>query len=88
MVMDADSTIAPEFLEVALGLLESDRDLIAVGGLFYGERAAAGRPVPAQRVHPLPAGRGRKLEPGVRPDRDRVGDPRLRAARGGAGPGP
>jgi cellulose synthase/poly-beta-1,6-N-acetylglucosamine synthase-like glycosyltransferase len=37
MVMDADSTIAPEFLEVALGLLEGDRDLIAVGGLFYGE---------------------------------------------------
>ena len=37
MVMDADSTLAPEFLEVALGLLESDRYLIAVGGLFYGE---------------------------------------------------
>ena len=37
MVMDADSTIAPEFLEVGLGLLEGDRDLIAVGGLFYGE---------------------------------------------------
>ena len=40
MVMDADSTIAPEFMEVALGLLESDRDLIAVGGLFYGEDGA------------------------------------------------
>ncbi len=37
MVMDADSTIAPEFLEVALGLLERDRNLMAVGGLFYGE---------------------------------------------------
>jgi cellulose synthase/poly-beta-1,6-N-acetylglucosamine synthase-like glycosyltransferase len=37
MVMDADSTLSPEFLEVAIGLLEEDRDLIAVGGLFYGE---------------------------------------------------
>ena len=37
MVMDADSTISPDFLEVALGLLEEDPDLIAVGGLFYGE---------------------------------------------------
>ena len=35
--MDADSTITPDFLEVALGLLEEDQDLIAVGGLFYGE---------------------------------------------------
>ena len=37
LVMDADSTIAPDFLEVALGLLEEDEDLVAVGGLFYGE---------------------------------------------------
>ena len=37
MVMDADSTLAPEFLEVALGLMEGDADLVAVGGLFYGE---------------------------------------------------
>jgi cellulose synthase/poly-beta-1,6-N-acetylglucosamine synthase-like glycosyltransferase len=37
MVMDADSTLAPEFLEVGLGLMEGDRDLVAVGGLFYGE---------------------------------------------------
>ncbi len=37
MVMDADSTISREFLEVALGLLEDEPDLIAVGGLFYGE---------------------------------------------------
>ncbi|MET0998147.1 MAG: glycosyltransferase family 2 protein [Marmoricola sp.] len=37
MVMDADSTIAPEFIETALGLLEQDPDLIAVGGLFFGE---------------------------------------------------
>ncbi len=37
LVMDADSTIEPEFLEVALGLLDGDPSLIAVGGLFYGE---------------------------------------------------
>jgi len=37
MVMDADSFIVPEFLETALGRLEADADLIAVGGLFYGE---------------------------------------------------
>ena len=37
LVMDADSTINSDFLEVALGLLESDEDLIAVGGLFYGD---------------------------------------------------
>ena len=37
MVMDADSTISPDFLETALGLLEDDADLMAVGGLFFGE---------------------------------------------------
>jgi len=37
MVMDADSTISADFLEVAVGLLEDDPDLIAVGGLFYGD---------------------------------------------------
>ena len=37
LVMDADSTINPDFIEVALGLLEHDPDLIAVGGLFYGD---------------------------------------------------
>lgn len=37
LVMDADSTLSASFLEVALGLLEDDPDLIAVGGLFYGE---------------------------------------------------
>ena len=37
LVMDADSTLAPEYLEVALGLMEADRHLIAVGGLFFGE---------------------------------------------------
>ncbi|MET1059856.1 MAG: glycosyltransferase family 2 protein, partial [Nocardioides sp.] len=37
LVMDADSTISDEYLEVGLGLLEADEDLMAVGGLFYGE---------------------------------------------------
>ena len=41
LVMDADSTLSDNFLEVALGLLEDDPDLIAVGGLFYGD--AGGR---------------------------------------------
>jgi len=35
--MDADSVIVPEFLQTAMGRLESDPDLIAVGGVFYGE---------------------------------------------------
>ena len=39
MVMDADSTISVDFLEVALGLLERE-DLMAVGGLFFGEDGA------------------------------------------------
>ncbi|GIG22698.1 hypothetical protein Cch01nite_34220 [Cellulomonas chitinilytica] len=37
LVMDADSTITPDFLETAVGLLEDDPDLMAVGGLFSGE---------------------------------------------------
>ena len=37
MVMDADSILVPEFLETAMGRLEADPDLIAVGGVFYGE---------------------------------------------------
>jgi cellulose synthase/poly-beta-1,6-N-acetylglucosamine synthase-like glycosyltransferase len=37
LVMDADSTIATDYLAVALGLLEEDPDLMAVSGLFYGE---------------------------------------------------
>jgi cellulose synthase/poly-beta-1,6-N-acetylglucosamine synthase-like glycosyltransferase len=37
MVMDADSVIVPEFLETAMGRLDADPDLIAVGGVFYGE---------------------------------------------------
>ena len=37
LVMDADSVIVPEFLETAMGRLETDPDLIAVGGVFYGE---------------------------------------------------
>jgi len=38
MMMDADSVIGPEFLSTAMGRLEADRDLMAVGGVFYGER--------------------------------------------------
>jgi cellulose synthase/poly-beta-1,6-N-acetylglucosamine synthase-like glycosyltransferase len=37
MVMDADSVITPEFLHTAMGRLEADPALIAVGGVFYGE---------------------------------------------------
>ncbi len=40
MVMDADSVIVPEFLETAMGRLEEDPDLIAVGGVFYGEHGS------------------------------------------------
>lgn len=40
MVMDADSTLSPRFLEVALGRLRDDPDLMAVGGVFYGEPGA------------------------------------------------
>ncbi|MGY4643681.1 glycosyltransferase family 2 protein [Cellulomonas sp. URHB0016] len=40
LVMDADSTIGPDFLSAAVGLLEEDRDLMAVGGLFSGEEGA------------------------------------------------
>ena len=40
MVMDADSVIVPGFLETAMGRLEADPDLIAVGGVFYGEGGA------------------------------------------------
>ena len=40
MVMDADSVIVPEFLETAMGRLEADPDLMAVGGVFYGEDGA------------------------------------------------
>jgi len=37
MIMDADSVIVPEFLATAMGRMEEDPDLIAVGGVFYGE---------------------------------------------------
>ncbi len=40
MVMDADSAIVPEFLETALGRMDADPDLIAVGGVFYGEQGS------------------------------------------------
>jgi cellulose synthase/poly-beta-1,6-N-acetylglucosamine synthase-like glycosyltransferase len=37
MIMDADSVIVPGFLQTAMARLEADPDLIAVGGVFYGE---------------------------------------------------
>jgi cellulose synthase/poly-beta-1,6-N-acetylglucosamine synthase-like glycosyltransferase len=40
MVMDADSSIVPDFLSIAMGRLEADPDLIAVGGVFYGEQGS------------------------------------------------
>jgi cellulose synthase/poly-beta-1,6-N-acetylglucosamine synthase-like glycosyltransferase len=40
MIMDADSVIVPEFLQTAMGRLEADPDLIAVGGVFYGEEGS------------------------------------------------
>jgi poly-beta-1,6-N-acetyl-D-glucosamine synthase len=40
MIMDADSVIVPEFLQTAMGRLEADPELIAVGGVFYGEEGS------------------------------------------------
>ncbi len=37
MVMDADTSLAPEFLSTAADRLESDTELTAVGGVFFGE---------------------------------------------------
>ena len=37
MVLDADTVLAPEFLEAAARRFAEDRALMAVGGLFYGE---------------------------------------------------
>lgn len=37
LVMDADSSVTPDFLKTAVGRLEDDPDLMAVGGLFSGE---------------------------------------------------
>lgn len=38
MVMDADTTLDADFLEVAARRMTNDRALMAVGGLFYGEQ--------------------------------------------------
>jgi cellulose synthase/poly-beta-1,6-N-acetylglucosamine synthase-like glycosyltransferase len=40
LVMDADSVLVPEFLQTAMERLEADPDLMAVGGVFYGERGS------------------------------------------------
>lgn len=37
LVMDADTSLAPRFLEVAAAHLEADQELAAVGGIFFGE---------------------------------------------------
>ena len=37
LVMDADTSLGPRFIEVAAGELEDDPELAAVGGVFYGE---------------------------------------------------
>ena len=37
MVMDADTSLDPRFLEVGIGRLSEDPALAAVGGIFYGE---------------------------------------------------
>ena len=37
MVMDADTRLGPEFLEVAHRRMTEDPELTAIGGLFYGE---------------------------------------------------
>lgn len=40
MVLDADSTIEDTFLDTALRLLQGEPDLMAVGGLFFGEEGS------------------------------------------------
>jgi cellulose synthase/poly-beta-1,6-N-acetylglucosamine synthase-like glycosyltransferase len=40
MVMDADTTLDPGFLEGATRRLTDDRALMAIGGLFYGEQGS------------------------------------------------
>lgn len=37
LVMDADTSLGPRFIEVATEHLEADPELAAVGGVFYGE---------------------------------------------------
>lgn len=38
LVMDADTSLGPRFIEAASGQLEQDPELAAVGGVFYGEQ--------------------------------------------------
>ena len=77
MVMDADSVIVAEFLETAIGRLEADPELIAVGGVFYGEEGG-GLVGQLQRNEftPLPARHLAAPGQGVRADRHRVALPR------------
>ena len=87
MVMDADSTVRTDFLATALGLLEHDPDLVAVGGLFSGE-GGGGLVGQLQRNEYVRYQRARRspARSGLRAHRDRVGVPRLRAERRGRGP--
>ena len=40
MVMDADTTLDPGFLDAAVARMSSDRALMSIGGLFYGDEGA------------------------------------------------
>jgi cellulose synthase/poly-beta-1,6-N-acetylglucosamine synthase-like glycosyltransferase len=40
LVMDADTRLSDRFLEVGAARLEADRELAAVGGVFYGEQGS------------------------------------------------
>lgn len=40
LVMDADTSLGPEFIEMAARQLEADPELAAIGGVFYGEPGA------------------------------------------------
>lgn len=37
MIMDADTSLSPRFLEVGAGRMTEDPELTAIGGVFYGE---------------------------------------------------
>ena len=83
MVMDADSVLVPEFLQTAMARLEADPDLIAVGGVFYGERGS-GLVGQLQRNEYTRYQRyiSRRLGKGLRTHRHRLAVSRLRAEGG------
>ena len=63
-------------------------NLVAVGGLVYGEEAAGCSGSSSATSTPATSAGGPQAGPGVRPDRHSVGDPRVRAARGRRSRGP